>query len=71
MIRRLLGWIGGHLAAEVPKYLAYCEYECHKTTCSTGDWRTCERRICNAQLRLKADRNLSTTLRHWRSQFTE
>ena len=50
MIRTLLRWVGSRFGAEVPAHLSYCEFDCRKTDCTTGDWVTCERHICDTQL---------------------
>jgi hypothetical protein len=33
-------WIG-----RVPDEVSYCDYECRKTQCHSGDWERCELRL--------------------------
>jgi curli biogenesis system outer membrane secretion channel CsgG len=34
-----------HLSEEVPEDIAVCEFDCRKTQCSYGEWKSCERRL--------------------------
>lgn len=31
---------------DVPEGDAVCEFDCPKNKCTVGEWKTCERRVC-------------------------
>jgi len=44
-LSRLGHWVQEQVIAEVPVDLAFCEFDCRQTACSSEEWTTCQRRI--------------------------
>jgi hypothetical protein len=44
-IRRLGSSLSSIWIGRVPDEVSYCEYECRKTECHSGDWERCELRL--------------------------
>ena len=44
-LRRLWRWIKTRLIQDVPEDIAACEFDCRRTECRQGDWKTCENRL--------------------------
>lgn len=38
-------WLKNQWVREVPKELAYCEFECPKNQCYVGEWENCQHRV--------------------------
>jgi len=34
-----------HLSEEVPEDIAICEFDCRKSQCLYGEWKSCQRRL--------------------------
>ncbi len=44
ILRAWQAWVSNVLVRPVPADQAVCEFDCRKTSCSQGEWETCERR---------------------------
>jgi hypothetical protein len=49
---RLWQRIKGEVVQTVPEEIAVCEFDCRKLSCSVEQWRTCKRRVREAESKL-------------------
>ncbi len=47
-LSRLGHWVQQQIVTEVPSDIAFCEFDCRQTACSSEEWATCQRRISQA-----------------------
>ena len=45
ILKRFRDWIKRQLIEDVPTGIAFCEFDCRKGQCRSGEWDTCIRRL--------------------------